>query len=90
MEISYDYNSVKFCLAPTMLRSKAEKTRSMWAVKEGAACATVCNYEVCHLSVCVRVYGVFMLTDANYCELPLECYDRVGTHTNSLVFVSSE
>lgn len=41
MEIICDYKSMKFCLAPTMLNSKTEKTRAMKAVNGAVASAAV-------------------------------------------------
>lgn len=46
MEIIHDNFSMDFCLTPTMLRSKAEKTWEMWAVNQVRRDATVCDAEL--------------------------------------------
>lgn len=66
-------NSMKFCLAPTMLNSKTEKTRAKKAVNGAVASAAVYVW-VCTVYACVRLCYTWDVTfsyvkcDSTQCE----------------------
>lgn len=83
MEIICDYISMKFCLAPTMLNSKTEKTRAMKAVNGAVASAAVLVWVCAYVSVCTcmraRLCNTWNVTSFRWCSNMFRCQTQCDT-----------